>query len=290
MGANEEAHARFKRAFMGGFSDRAVRECAGVMEGYVGVMMRKLRELCSDGNGREGVVDIVDWLNMVTFDVSGDLSFGSSFGSTERGKAHPWVEISTQFGKGVALMASLNHYYGLTGVLKLLMPGKTMEKMRWHKQLTHEKVGERVAMEEERRDFVQCVLDHNKDRSIREKGRGVTQQEIELNMSVLVFAGSETTATAIASSLWYLLRSEGWLRRVVEEVRGSFTQEEDIKMGTTNKLDVLTAVISEGMRLGPPSSITVPRIVGKGGEVVCGRRVPEGVSLQENLSSLLSCC
>lgn len=279
MGANEDAHAKFKRAFMGGFSDRATRECAGTMEGYVGAMMDKLRELCTRGEG-ETVVDMVQWLNMVTFDVSGDLSFGSSFGSIEHGKPHAWVEISNQFGKGIALMASLNYYHlGLTRLLRRMMPAKTMERMAWHKQLTHEKVRERLRMSEGRKDFVQCVLEYNREGSVQEKGRTCTEEEIELNMSVLVFAGSDTTSTAIASTLWYLLRNAEWLSKAVEEVRGTFSQEEDIRMVTTSKLEVLNAVISEGMRLGPPSAVTVPRIVGKGGEVVCGRRVPEGVSL-----------
>lgn len=287
MGANEEAHAKFKRAFMGGFSDKAVRECVGTMEGFVGLMMEKLRGLCEESGQGETVVDMVEWLNMVTFDVSGDLSFGSSFGSTEQGKAHAWVNISNQFGKGVALMASLNHYHhGLMGLLKRLMPAKTMEKMRWHKQLTHEKVGERLNMKEERRDFVQCVLDYNRDRSQKEKGNICTNAEIELNMSVMVFAASDTTSTAVASVLWYLLRNQGWLKTAVEEIRGAFTREEDIRMVTTAKLAVLTAIISEGMRMGPPSSVTVPRVVGKGGEVVCGRRVPEGVSCREGFSRL----
>lgn len=259
---------------MGGFGERALREHAGTMEGYVCLMMEKLRELCGEGGG-EAVVDIVDWLNMVTFDVSGDLSFGSSFGSTETGKPHPWVEISNQFGKGVALMASLNYYHsGLTRLLKGLMPKRVMEKMAWHKELVRERVGERIALEGRRRDFVQSVLDWNAEG----KGKEVTKEEIELNMSVVIFAGSETTATALASTLWYLLRSESWLRRVVGEVRGAFDREEEILLATTNKLEVLTAVISEGMRLGPPSVVAVPRIVGKGGEVVCGRRVPGGVS------------
>ncbi|KAK4502595.1 hypothetical protein PRZ48_006021 [Zasmidium cellare] len=275
MGANEEAHARFKRAFMGGFSEMAVRECSVTMEGYVSKMMGMLRQ--------QEVVDLVQWLNMVTFDVSGDLSFGSSFGSTVAGKPHEWVEISNSFGVGIALMASLNHYHlGLMKLLKRVIPARTRERMLWHKQLTHEKVGERLRMEGTRRDFVQCVLDYNRERSTQEKGRVCTPEEIELNMSVLVFAGSETTSTALASTLWYLLRDREWLDRVVQEVRQTFSQEEDIQMVTTSKMPILNAVISEGMRLGPPSAISVPRIVGKGGEVVCGKRVPEGTLLAMN--------
>jgi hypothetical protein len=40
----------------------------------------------------DGVVDILKWVNFLTTDVIGDLSFGESFGGLDSGKLHPWLD------------------------------------------------------------------------------------------------------------------------------------------------------------------------------------------------------
>jgi len=74
MGHNEEHHARYRRAFMGAFSDKAIKDQSPRIEEYVEFMMQKFREMAESGST---VLDIVTWLNFVTFDISGDLSFVS---------------------------------------------------------------------------------------------------------------------------------------------------------------------------------------------------------------------
>jgi cytochrome P450 len=41
----------------------------------------------------------------------------------------------------------------------------------------------------------------------------------------------------------------------------------------------LQACLDEGLRIFPPVPVTLPRIVPSGGDVVCGKLVPEGVSV-----------
>jgi cytochrome P450 len=108
MGNHEEHHARYRRAFMGAFSEKAVRDEASLVEKCVDLMMKKFRGITK---GASTVVDIASWLNFVTLDTSADLSFDESFESTVKGEPHPWVEIACRFGKGVALVASINHYH-----------------------------------------------------------------------------------------------------------------------------------------------------------------------------------
>ncbi|EME45443.1 hypothetical protein DOTSEDRAFT_71240 [Dothistroma septosporum NZE10] len=278
MSADEDAHAKYKKAFLGGFTEKAIREHSSLMEKYVELMINKLIDTCTS-SPRAAAVDIIDWLNMVTFDISGDLSFGSPFGSIQQGKAHPWVDISNQFGKGIALMASLNFYPGLVKLLKYSMPRKAMQNLKYHKKLTTEKLAERLETTADRKDFIQSILDHNADSMVREKVKQVSRTEIEVNMPVVLFAGSETTSSAIGSTLWYLLRNPKWLDRAQVEIRGAFSAEAQIIVSGLSRLEVLTAIISEGLRLGPPSVIGVPRITGKGGDIVCGRFVPGGTML-----------
>ncbi|KAK0805960.1 hypothetical protein LTR59_003778 [Friedmanniomyces endolithicus] len=183
MGHDEDHHARYRRAFMGAFSDKAIKDQSPRIEEYVELMMQKFR-----GKGENGstVLDMVAWLNFVTFDISGDLSFGRSFDSISHGQAHPWVEIAVQFGKGIALIASVNYYAPLQKLLKFVLPAKVREKMVYHRQLSAQKVQQRLELQETRQDFIGSVLKYN-----QEKTEKVTPKELELNMSIFVFAGSE---------------------------------------------------------------------------------------------------
>jgi len=79
MGHNEDHHARYRRAFMGAFSDKAIKYQSPRIEEYVELMMQKFRE---KGESGSTVLDMVAWLNFVTFDISGDLSFVSHLPST----------------------------------------------------------------------------------------------------------------------------------------------------------------------------------------------------------------
>jgi len=68
------------------------------------------------------------------------------------------------------------------------------------------------------------------------------------------------------------------MQRVVQEVRSSFNTTEDITLYSVQKLDYFAAVLEETMRLYPPVSQQLSRKVPKGGAVVAGKFVPEGVS------------
>ena len=74
-----------------------------------------------------------------------------------------------------------------------------------------------------------------------------------------------------------LLQHRGVLHRLTAEIRDNFQNESDMTVASTSNLPYLNAVINEGMRLGPPNAIGVPRIAPKGGDTVCDQWVPEGV-------------
>lgn len=70
-------------------------------ESHVDQLVRKLREADAGTT-----INLVEWLNFTTFDTAADLCFGESFDCLKSGKAHPGVEISYDFGKGLAFDCS----------------------------------------------------------------------------------------------------------------------------------------------------------------------------------------
>ncbi|KAL6150763.1 hypothetical protein ACJQWK_00291 [Exserohilum turcicum] len=275
VSTDEATHLRNRRALAAAFTEHAIAEHATILEGLVDLMMQKFSEATAQGQGR-AVLDLKGWFNWLTFDISGSLSFGDSFGSVADGRAHPWVEISCSFGKGIALMASINFFSPLNKLLKLAMPRNVMKKMAYHRELAHEKFMQRLAMETKAKaqDYVGSIMAYNE-----EKGEvKIPEDEIEANMTLLIFAGSETTSTAMTAVITQLLQNQAALSKVVEEVRGNFRNESEITIATVAKLDYLSAVIQEGIRMGPPAAVGLPRITPRGGENICGRYVPGNVS------------
>jgi cytochrome P450 len=269
MGPEEVDHARFRKVLVHAFSDKSLREQASMIESYVNLLITRLKE-----KSVAGPVDLVEWLNFTTFDIAGDLCFGESFDNLQNGKAHPWVEISYDFGKGLAMIASVNYYPPVSTLLKYILPEKVRKRMLDHRSMTHEKVAKRLELSKARPDFISTIQgqgDLNQERAM-------AIEELDINMSVLIFAGSETTASGLAAIIRILLQNEHHMSKLVREIRSAFVSESEINLASAGRLQYLNACVDEGMRLCPPVSIGVPRVVPPSGDTICGQWIPGGVS------------
>lgn len=103
--------------------------------------------------------------------------------------------------------------------------------------------------------------------------------------NVLVIAGSDTTATALSTILYFLTRHPQQLDRLQEEVRAAFQNESQMTDSVLQSLPYLCAVIEEGLRMFPPTAFGLPRISPGGGATVDGHFVPSGVSIWTNKSN-----
>lgn len=111
------------------------------------------------------------------------------------------------------------------------------------------------------------VLKHNDE-------RGMTRAEMNANSSILIMAGSETSATLLSGLVYYLLQNPIWLAKLQDEVRSTFTEEDQITFTSTSQLKIMTAIIQETFRVYPPVAGSMPRIVPKEGAVVAGTFIP----------------
>lgn len=118
----------------------------------------------------------------------------------------------------------------------------------------------------------------------------MTLDQIRANASTLIIAGSETTATALSGTTYLLCQNPDALAKLVEEVRSSFSSEDEITLLSVQKLKYMLAVLDESLRLFPPVPGTSPRVAHKGGDVICDVFLPENVSQQlitTNLKSVI---
>jgi cytochrome P450 len=280
MGFDEEAHTKTRRAFANSFSEKSLRDQAPVIEGYLDIFMNQMRAPTSGRQWKEKVVDLNTWYNYLTFDISGDLSFGESFDCLKTGKAHPWVEIAQDFGKGLSLVASINQYPPIDKLLHYVIPKSIRQRQIDHRNMSYAKAKKRLALDIERPDFVTPTKKYSDEKV------PLSEAEWEINMMIIVFAGSETTASSLTAITRELVQHQGAMHRLTHEIRSAFGSESDITSATTGNLPYLNAVINETLRLDPPTTIGVPRVVPRGGDTVCGRWVPGGVSIPSLTSAV----
>jgi cytochrome P450 len=276
VGFDEEDHTRFRRVFANSFSDKSLRDQAPVVESYVDLFINQLKGTTAGPKWKEKTIDLQNWFNYFTFDLSCDLSFGESFDCLKNGKAHAWVEITQDFGKGLALIASINQYPPIDKLLRYIIPKKILQRTRDHRELSSAKTRQRLALDTNRPDYITPAKKYSDQKGV------LAPKEWETNMLVIAFAASETTASALTAIVRELAQHKGALHRLQQEIRHTFKDEKDITIASTGNLTYLNAVIQEGLRLDPPVVIGVPRVAPVKGAMVCNRWVPGGTYVTYN--------
>jgi cytochrome P450 len=105
-------------------------------------------------------------------------------------------------------------------------------------------------------------------------GVGMTQMEVRSNVLTFIAAGHETTANALAWSLFLLSQSPQWRERVEHEVD---RESNDMAPAGSDRLVETRAVIEEAMRLYPP--IAAISRVAIGGDELGGKAIRRGAMI-----------
>jgi cytochrome P450 len=108
----------------------------------------------------------------------------------------------------------------------------------------------------------------------------MSESKLTSHAMVLVFAGSETTATALSGATYLLLTHPPVLRRVTAEVRSTFSSPGDITLTSVHTLTYMLAVLNEVLRMYPPVTAGMVRKVPRGGQVIAGEFVREGTFVE----------
>lgn len=268
---DEAVHDRLRRLLIPVFSDKVPGDQEALIQGHVDILINRLREKAHDPSS-QGKIDISAWLNWATFDMIGDLAFGEPFGCLQAGEYHPWVALVFDNVKAVSIMSAIKQFPWIDAVIQYLLSGVMARAIRHHQALTIEKVDRRLEKKARRGDFMDVILMH------RGTDKEMTRNEIYANSNLLIMAGSESSAAAMAGLLYYLDRYPEANRRLKNNIRSKFSSEKEISIEAVAELPYLTAVLQEAMRIYPPQPVFTPRVAPVGGGMVMGHFVPENVS------------
>ena len=267
-------HARMRKLLQNSFNDKALQSQEPLIESYADLIITRFRDLANapTAKNKTAIVDMTDWVNFFTVDIIGDLAFGESFDCLKGSAYHPWVKTLFNFLKGMVFMAATRFYPLLHKVLMRMIPKSVLEVQANHTKFANERINHRLNMETERPDLLTPFIKNNPN------FKNMSLGEIESTFAVIIVAGSETTATSLCGILNRLTQNPDAMRKLVSEIRSTFTTEKEITVASTKSLVYLEAVINEGLRLCNPVPGGLPRIVPTGGDTYCGHWLPGNVS------------
>lgn len=287
MEIDKHEHAMRRRFLQPAFSERALKEA----ETLISISARKLCQGLTSGL-EEGEwsepKNFNDWATFFGFDFVSDLGYGKSFGMLD--------SIENRWIPGVLKSASIFLYYvGYLPFIDFVRPlmgtwvqdyvgGQAAADSLKYTNLANGRLAERTELEKQRKmngkdtgrkDTFHYLL-NSKD-SVT--GKTFTTEQLQADSALIIAAGSDGVAVTLAACMFYLLNNLRTMERLTEEIRESFSSVEEIGNPKLGSLPYLHACLEETLRMNPPKPSSLPREVLKGGLLVDGHLIPEGVNV-----------
>ncbi|KAK4948640.1 hypothetical protein LTR10_012644 [Elasticomyces elasticus] len=277
---DEKEHAKHRRAVGNAYAMSNVLDSEQYVDQCSNLFIQRLGEMAQAGQ----TVDLGHWLQMYAFDVVTELFYGKAFGLMEARQDFGWFDLLEGVVQAVAIMGMIPHvvqFYHMP-IWQKLFPKVKEANDKQMKMITvaQERVAERLNSKADRRDMMEKFIDRH-----RESPQDMTVQWIEMEAVVALFAGSDTTAAALRSMFYYLLKNPSTyetLRREIDDLDAQRELSPRISFAESNKMPYLLAVCKEAMRLHPSVGLGLPRYVPQGGREICGRFFPEGTRVAIN--------
>lgn len=175
------------------------------------------------------------------------------------GSEHNLSEVSKEMGCHIDVLAA---------GLKDGLANASLSSLK----LTKAKLLKRMDLGSERHDLIEGLL-------MKKDELNLDINKLQMNSSLLIIAGSETTATLLSGVTFLLATNPEALRRLTGEVRSTFKTEEEIDFTSVSSLQYMLACLDEALRIYPPAPLGLPRQTPKGGASIAGHYVPEDVSI-----------
>ncbi|PQE28878.1 isotrichodermin C-15 hydroxylase protein [Rutstroemia sp. NJR-2017a BBW] len=264
INAGPEDHRRFRRLQAHAFSEKSLASQEPLIQDYAQQFVDGLIRF----SATDDTIDLGRWYNFATFDLIGDLAFGEPFDCLKTGVMHSWIALIFSLFEVVVIISELRKYPTVGSLLMLLIPPKMRNRFINHKKLAAQKAERRMATVTDRPDFMTYIMRHN------ETEKGMTPDEIKENASILIIAGSETTASLLHGLTYFLLRNPPVLQNLTMELRTTFKTRSDLTLQALASCKYLNAVLEEGLRMYPPVPGNLPRMAPPEGTVIEGKYVP----------------
>ncbi|KIW89913.1 uncharacterized protein Z519_09342 [Cladophialophora bantiana CBS 173.52] len=285
---DEAKHAERRKYVNAVYSMSTILESETYIDACTDVFLENMARFAETGSK----INFGEWIQWYTFDVIGELFFGHQFGFMR--DAHDYgqyIQSLDTLLPGIALScvlpAWLRPFHSTVG---MLFP-TIRASIRGFDEI---RVAGRSWTDVRRRQIQAGTVERvdllGKFFQIMESKDGWDIRDIQNEACVAIFAGSDTTAIAIRSILYHLMRRPECMRKLVAEIdvfdNQGLLSKPHIRYTEAMKMPYLVACCKEGMRLHPSVGLGMPRHVPPGGATIAGRYFPAGSRVSINAAVL----
>ncbi|KAL3445280.1 cytochrome P450 [Aspergillus insuetus] len=272
-----EEHAARRRIFAQGFANTSILQYEGIIRDKAELAVSKIQR-----DAEAGFADIFKWFTFMATDIAGHLSFGSSFDMLLQEQKTPYIrdlEITMKISGVRAELGWLIHFLGwfpLESLQEALsLPGRLqdygMKAIENHK-------GRVLAGGGPPTSLFSKLLDPKQT-------HGLAMEDISIEASNMIIAGSDTTSVSLTYLVWVLLRPQNTKikERVLQEIeRLPPNPRANDMMGS----EYLKAVVNEALRLYGAAPGSLPRVTPLPGAQLSGYTIPGGTTVSTQAFSI----
>ncbi|KAM0257753.1 hypothetical protein ACHAQJ_004204 [Trichoderma viride] len=266
---DEKAHSILRSKMAAGYAGRDVDSLESKIDDSVREFLRLLGRYADN----KEPLDLGRKVQYFTLDVISNISYGGPFGFVETDsdvyeyiktteKNLPMVMLVTVFPWLLTLLNS--------PILKGLLPS-TKDRLGFGRIMS---IAKDVAAKrfkpdaKAEKDMLGSFIRH-----------GLSQKESESEILLQIAAGSDTTASAIRSTMLEMCQNPDIIRKLREEIAAADIAGEIISDSVAKDLPYLQAVIKEGFRIFPPIAALMSKEVSPQGDSWNGAFIPGGTRI-----------
>jgi cytochrome P450 len=162
------------------------------------------------------------------------------------------------------------------GILFALIRTNVLQRLK-------EETQDPEAAENGRKDMFHYLF-HTKDSE--SGGRAYSEDDLAIEAGLLLTTALGATSTTLSAFYFYITRNSYIYKKLIEEIRATFTSADDIHGSAVLSCSYLRACLDETLRMTPASPSEAIRIVLPGGLEVDRQFLPEGVAVGSSSWSL----
>jgi cytochrome P450 len=272
---DDKVHDSLRAKLLPGYNGKDVDNLHGLIDEQVFGLIRLLESKYLSTDTVYKPVDLARKVQYFTLDVISTLAFGKKLGYLEADRdVFNYIETTEKtvpFIMATALMPwviSIIH----SPKLKWILPNaRNVIGIGTVMQLAQEAVQSRYGPGAAvTRDMLGSFVAH-----------GLSKEDAQGESVVQIIAGSDTSATAIRSTMLFIMTNPQVYARFQAEIDERVAAgliSSPITNDEAKDFPYLQAIIREGIRMWPPATGLLPKVSDKD-QVVCGRRIPAGTNV-----------
>ncbi|KAM3459321.1 hypothetical protein NHJ6243_006997 [Beauveria neobassiana] len=272
-------HNAMRRRMAPGYAGKDIQGLEDAVDERIGAFISRIEKHWVSDAGMTESFDIAKRIQFFTLDTIAHLCFGKPLGFVESDlDKHNFIatlEEQLPFLQYFLVILTLNPVLrwiaAVPWVKRLVVPSSVDKRgigtiMKISRKVIDDRLNE---SEKPQPDMLGSFLKH-----------GLGPDEAEMEMSITLIAGSDTTATALRATLLSIISTPTVYQRLINEIDAAEAQgriSHPVSNGEAQKLPYLQAVIREGLRRFPPvTQLREREAPPEGLQLPDGRRIPGG--------------